>query len=187
MGAPRGVAPPPHRTHSGQTAAKSPPTLGTSGHLAEVVKQQHRAAGQQSGCTSVAEKSRREASLGARVAGSDAPARGGWRRPHGDGGGADGEGGRRQRQRCEWAGLGAVAQNGRASRWSKPRAPAGDAGRCCGIVTDAAGGHVQDGRAGGGEGSWLAAVYLQCNNISRGAVRRGGQGRAKRFEIQALI
>ena len=54
-------------------------------------------------------------------------------------------------------------------------------------LTEAAGGHVQDGRAGGGEGSWLVAVYGQCNRISRGAVRRGGQGRAKRFEIQALI
>ena len=56
--------------------------------------------------TAVKHISSRKASLAARVAGTDAPARGGPRRPHGDRGGADGEGGKRQRRECEWAGPG---------------------------------------------------------------------------------
>ena len=98
MGVPRGVAPPPHRTHSGQTAAMRPPTLGRSGQIAA-----------SRGLAAVKHISRREASLAGRVAGTDAPALGGSTRPHGDGGGADGEGGRRQRHGGEWAGPGAVA------------------------------------------------------------------------------
>ena len=129
MGALRGAGPPPHRTDSSQTAATRPPTLGRSGQIAASL-----------GLAAVNHISRREASLAARVAGSDAPARGGWRRPHGDRGGADGDGGRRKRQECEWEWPGAVAQNGRASRWSKPRARASGAGLGCGTVTAAAGG-----------------------------------------------
>ena len=94
MGAPRGVAPPPHRTHSGQTAAKSPPTLGRSSQTAA-----------SRGLAAVTHVN----TLAARVAGKDAPALGGCKRPQTNGGGADGEGGSRQRQGCEWAGPGAVA------------------------------------------------------------------------------
>ena len=89
------------------------------------------------------------------------------------------------RGREPWARMGGQAA-GQNNVRSKPSL-ASDAGRGCGIVTEAAGGQARDGRAGLGEGSWLVAVYGRCNSISRGAVRRGGQGRAKRFKIQALI
>ena len=137
MGALRGAGPPPHRTDSSQTAATRPPTLGRSGQIAASL-----------GLAAVNHISRREASLAARVAGSDAPARGGWRRPHGDRGGADGDGGRRKRQECEWAWPGAVAQNGRASRWSKPRARASVAA----LRNSDRGGRRKRGRVGGGGG-----------------------------------
>ena len=66
MGAPRGVAPPPHRTDSGQTEAKRPPTLGRSGQIVA-----------SRGLAAVKHISRRKASLAARVAGRDGPVLGG--------------------------------------------------------------------------------------------------------------
>ena len=75
----------------------------------------------------------------------------------------------------EWAGKPLV----KTTCASKRRGP--------GLRNSHGGGQARDGRADGGEGSWLVAVYGQCNSISRGGVRRGGQGRAKQFEIRALI
>ena len=65
MGALRGVALPPDRTDSGQTAAKSPPTLGRGGQKAASL-----------GLAAVNHISCREASLAARVAETDPPALG---------------------------------------------------------------------------------------------------------------